>query len=43
MSKDRVSALCRSLDVQVEAFRKRPLEGADPLGGARQTLTSSSY
>jgi transposase-like protein len=30
MSKDRVSALCRSLDVQVEAFRQRPLEGAYP-------------
>jgi putative transposase len=30
MSKDRVSALCRALDVQVEAFRQRPLEGAYP-------------
>ncbi len=28
MSKDRVSALCRALDDQVEAFRQRPLEGA---------------
>jgi len=30
MSKDRVSALCRALDEQVEAFRNRPLEGAHP-------------
>jgi transposase-like protein len=30
MTKDRVSALCRALDVQVEAFRKRPLEGDYP-------------
>jgi putative transposase len=30
MSKDRVSALCRALDEQVEAFRQRPLEGAYP-------------
>jgi putative transposase len=30
MSKDRVSALCRSLDEQVQAFRTRPLEGAHP-------------
>jgi transposase-like protein len=30
MTKDRVSALCRSLDEQVEAFRQRPLEGAYP-------------
>jgi len=30
MSKDRVSALCRGLDEQVEAFRQRPLEGAYP-------------
>ncbi len=30
MTKDRVSALCRQLDVQVEAFRQRPLEGAYP-------------
>ncbi len=30
MSKDRVSALCRSLDEQVELFRSRPLEGAYP-------------
>ena len=30
MTKDRVSALCRALDVQVEAFRSRPLEGAYP-------------
>ena len=30
MSKDRVSALCRALDEQVEAFRSRPLEGAYP-------------
>ena len=30
MTKDRVSALCRQLDEQVEAFRQRPLEGAYP-------------
>jgi putative transposase len=30
MTKDRVSALCRSLDDQVGAFRDRPLEGAHP-------------
>ncbi|MCA1698357.1 MAG: IS256 family transposase [Actinobacteria bacterium] len=30
MTKDRVSALCRSLDDQVQAFRERPLEGAHP-------------
>src|SRR4051794_13639019 len=30
MTKDRVSALCRSLDEQVEAFWARPLEGAYP-------------
>jgi transposase-like protein len=30
MSKDRVSALCRGLDEQVQAFRGRPLEGAYP-------------
>jgi len=30
MSKDRVSALCRGLDEQVEAFRTRPLEGEYP-------------
>jgi len=30
MSKDRVSALCRSLDERVEAFRGRPLEGEFP-------------
>ena len=30
MTKDRVSALCRALDEQVEAFRTRPLEGAYP-------------
>ncbi len=30
MTKDRVSALCRSLDDQVEMFRRRPLEGAHP-------------
>jgi putative transposase len=30
MSKDRVSALCRSLDERVTAFRERPLEGAFP-------------
>jgi transposase-like protein len=30
MSKDRVSALCRQLDVQVEAFRQRELTGAYP-------------
>ena len=30
MTKDRVSALCRALDGQVEAFCQRPLEGAYP-------------
>jgi transposase-like protein len=30
MSKDRVSALCKGLDEQVEAFRTRPLEGDYP-------------
>jgi len=30
MTKDRVSALCRSLDEGVEAFRTRPLEGDYP-------------
>ena len=30
MSKDRVSAICRGLDEQVEAFRCRPLAGAYP-------------
>jgi len=30
MTKDRVSGLCRALDEQVEAFRRRPLEGAYP-------------
>src|SRR5947209_15315153 len=30
MTKDRVSALCKTLDEQVEAFRSRPLEGAYP-------------
>jgi putative transposase len=30
MTKDRVSAMCRALDEQVEAFRHRPLEGAYP-------------
>jgi putative transposase len=30
MSKDRVSALCRALDEQVEIFRSRPLDGAFP-------------
>ena len=30
MTKDRVSALCRGLDSQVEAFRNRPLEGSHP-------------
>jgi putative transposase len=30
MTKDRVSALCRNLDEQVELFRCRPLEGAYP-------------
>jgi len=30
MSKDRVSAICRALDEQVELFRERPLEGAYP-------------
>ena len=29
-TKDRVSALCRSLDDQVKIFRRRPLEGAHP-------------
>jgi putative transposase len=30
MTKDRVSAICRGLDEQVELFRGRPLEGAYP-------------
>ena len=30
MSKDRVSALCKGLDDNVEAFRSRPLEGEFP-------------
>jgi transposase-like protein len=30
MTKDRVSALCKGLDEQVEAFRSRPLEGEYP-------------
>ena len=30
MTKDRVSAICRALDQQVELFRQRPLEGAYP-------------
>ena len=30
MTKDRVSALCRALDEQVEIFRSRPLEGTFP-------------
>jgi transposase-like protein len=30
MTKDRVSALCRGLDEQVELFRQRPLEGCYP-------------
>ncbi len=30
MTKDRVSALCRALDEQVEIFRNRPLEGSYP-------------
>lgn len=30
MTKDRVSALCRNLDEQVELLRGRPLEGAYP-------------
>ena len=30
MTKDRVSAICRGLDEQVDAFRNRPLEGAYP-------------
>jgi transposase-like protein len=30
MTKDRVSALCRALDAQVEAFCQRPLEGEYP-------------
>src|SRR3954453_19535560 len=30
MSKDQVSALCRRLDEQVQAFRERPLEGGYP-------------
>jgi transposase-like protein len=30
MTKDRVSALCRALDGQVDAFRSRPLEGEYP-------------
>ncbi len=30
MTKDRVSAICRGLDEQVDLFRNRPLEGAYP-------------
>jgi transposase-like protein len=30
MTKDRVSAICRGLDEQVDAFRQRPLDGAYP-------------
>ena len=30
MTKDRVSAICRGLDEQVELFRQRPLEGSYP-------------
>ena len=30
MTKDRVSAMCRAWDEQVELFRCRPLEGAYP-------------
>jgi putative transposase len=30
MSKDQVSRLCRGLDEQVQVFRERPLQGADP-------------
>jgi transposase-like protein len=30
MTKDRVSALCRTLDEQVRVFRERPLEGSYP-------------
>jgi putative transposase len=30
MTKDRVSAICRGLDEQVDAFRNRPLEGGYP-------------
>ena len=30
MTKDRVSAMCRALDEQIELFRQRPLEGAYP-------------
>jgi transposase-like protein len=30
MTKDRVSAMCRGLDEQVELFRQRPLDGAYP-------------
>jgi putative transposase len=30
MTKDRVSAMCRALDEQVEAFRQRPLDGGYP-------------
>jgi transposase-like protein len=30
MTKDRVSAICRALDEQVELFRQRPLEGCYP-------------
>lgn len=29
-AKDHVSAMCRALDEQVQAFRNRPLEGAYP-------------
>jgi putative transposase len=36
MTKDRVSALCRALDEQVEAFQQRPLEGAYQSGRRRR-------
>ena len=35
MTKDQVSALCRRLDEQVQAFRERPLEGRLPVPVAR--------
>ena len=34
MTKDRVSAICRALDQQVELFRGRPLEGPGGVQGA---------
>jgi transposase-like protein len=47
MTKDRVSALCRALDEQVQAFRSRPLEGepftcGSTLNGSRSAIAATS-